>query len=135
MREHKVLYHFTTREAAHLIAQKGLRPRGATNPANDHGIGLDSNPAYVYLKTTPVRPWHGFDYEDGALIVIDQSQLDDSLIREDEDAQKFGTGNTLAYEGVIEPDAIEDIQFFHPQLDAVGATKYVRVSEEFRDWP
>lgn len=126
-------YHFTTRAAARSVAREGLRPRG-DRPANYHGEGLDSNPAYVYLTSRILRPWHGIDYDAAALVVIDASYLDPDLMRPDEDAEKFGTTGTAAYEGVIDPDAIEDIQFFEARKDDVGSTYYVRRSQDFLDW-
>jgi hypothetical protein len=129
----KLWYHFTTRDAARKIVHEGLRPRGDRS-ANYHGEGLDSNPSYVYLTSRPVRPWHCFDYDNAALLVIDSSLLDTNLMREDEDAAKFGTAGTAAYEGVIDADAIEDVQFFLPVKDERGGTAYVRVQQDFRDW-
>ena len=45
------------------------------------------------------------------MLVIDDGYLGENLKRDDEDKERFGTEGTLAYEGVIHPDAIEEIWF------------------------
>lgn len=126
-------YHFTTREAARKIVREGLRPRG-DQPANYHGKGLDSNPKYAYLTSRLCRPWHCFDYLGGAVVVIDADYLEPYLIRADEDEEKFGTLWTAAYEGVIDPAAIQDIIFFESVKNAAGQFDYARVPQEFWNW-
>lgn len=126
-------YHFTDRSNVLSILREGLKPRGK-RPANYHGEGLDSNPNYVYLTSRVLRPWHGMDYDSTALLVIDPAFLNDDLMRPDEDEGKFGTTGTAAYEGVIDPEAIVDVQFFLPVEDERGSTEYVRLSQDFIDW-
>lgn len=126
-------YHFTDRSNLVGILKEGLKPRG-DRPANYHGDELDSNPAYVYLTERMTRPWHGMDYSRMAVLAIDDNWLDESLKREDEDKEKFSTVGTIAYEGVIHSDAIEDIWFYDPRVDDRGVLSYVMVRQDFRGW-
>ena len=68
------------------------------------------------------------------MLVIDDGYLGENLKRDDEDKERFGTEGTLAYEGVIHPDAIEEIWFFEPRKNAVGSTEFVMIEQDFRDW-
>jgi|ERR1700723_118205 len=127
-----IWYHFTLRSNLRSILTNGLRPRG-NGLAND-GDGLESNPRYVYLTSRKVRPWHGFDYPNSCMLAIDDDALDEELKREDEDAVRFGAVGTMAYEGVIPPDAIEEIWFYQSYLDDKGATNYRMIEQDFHEW-
>jgi hypothetical protein len=131
-------YHFTQRSVVRQILREGLRPRG-DRPAIDHGIGphgesLESNPNYVYLTSRILRPWHGMDYDEAALLVIDSDYLDEKLMRDDEDKARFGTAGTMAYEAVIHPDAVNEVWFYEPRTNENGVRSYVMIEQDFRDW-
>lgn len=131
-------YHFTDKANLVGILRDGLCPRGVresnfSGVARD-GLSLESNPACVYLTSRKCRPWHCFDYDNSCMLVIDDSYLDDRLKRADEDEARFGTAGTVAYEGGIPSDAIEEVWFWEPRKDANGDTRYVMVEQDFRDW-
>ena len=131
-------YHFTDKSNLMSILREGLRTRG-DRPSNFEaiardGLSLESNPDYVYLTSIKIRPWHCMDYDATALLVIDADYLDENLMREDEDKARFGKCRTAAYEGVIDSDAVEEVWFFEPRKNAVGATEYLMVEQNFRDW-
>ena len=56
--------------------------------------------------------------------VITEYLLDYSRIRPDEDDPEYEAQCTLAYEGVIEPDAIDTIYGYEPVRDERGVLSY-----------
>lgn len=131
-------YHFTDKSNLMSILNGGLRPRG-DRPARDQRIArdalsLESNPNYVYLTSIKLRPWHNFDYRNECLLVIDADYLDEKLMRDDEDKARFGKAGTTAYEGVVDPDAIEEVWFYQPHRNEHGVLSYIMIEQDFRDW-
>ena len=119
-------FHFTAKSNLPSILREGLKPRG-DRPANCHGEGLDSQPHLVHLTNKFLRPWHCFDYENSVVLAITEYWLDYSLICPDEDDPDYEGQTTLAYAGIIEPDAIDIIYTFEPVRDERGVLSYSTV--------